>query len=258
MTRGCTGRSLVTLAKLPQRLNTYICIRSPKLPTEVVRTPPRAPRRLIGLVTMHRRVQTTQVVSVEDAPRLVKGLLQNPLSAAGAQALFATMVGAPSYRVAVAMLSQMPSSGDDSKVCGYVFREGDIAYNCKNCQADPTCVLCQTCFRNSDHTGEATEECLSLWRPGLGVDRVVVCVCQATKCTSIALALVVAATVATSRRGRKRGFVQSTRASITTRRQVLLPHTPLPRTAPARAVAVAWSGGVSCAHHAVWRCRRGR
>ena len=53
-------------------------------------------------------------------------------------------------------LSFVSSSGDNSTAphpCGYVFKTGDIAWNCRTCQSDPTCVLCSTCFRNSDHTG---------------------------------------------------------------------------------------------------------
>lgn len=37
--------------------------------------------------------------------------------------------------------------------CGYVFRRGDIAWNCRTCQYDSTCVLCDKCFHNSDHEG---------------------------------------------------------------------------------------------------------
>ena len=37
--------------------------------------------------------------------------------------------------------------------CGYVFRSGDIAWNCRTCQYDNTCVLCDTCFQQSDHEG---------------------------------------------------------------------------------------------------------
>jgi len=37
--------------------------------------------------------------------------------------------------------------------CGYVFRRGDIAWNCRTCQTDATCVICDNCFRNSDHEG---------------------------------------------------------------------------------------------------------
>lgn len=37
--------------------------------------------------------------------------------------------------------------------CGYVFKRGDIAWNCRTCQADSTCVICDNCFRNSNHDG---------------------------------------------------------------------------------------------------------
>jgi len=37
--------------------------------------------------------------------------------------------------------------------CGYVFKRGDIAWNCRTCQADPTCVVCDDCFRDSNHEG---------------------------------------------------------------------------------------------------------
>ena len=37
--------------------------------------------------------------------------------------------------------------------CGYVFKRGDIAWNCRTCQTDATCVVCDDCFRQSDHTG---------------------------------------------------------------------------------------------------------
>ncbi|ETW07910.1 hypothetical protein, variant [Aphanomyces invadans] len=38
-------------------------------------------------------------------------------------------------------------------VCGYMFKNNDIAWNCRTCQMDDTCVLCQPCFQNSDHAG---------------------------------------------------------------------------------------------------------
>ena len=37
--------------------------------------------------------------------------------------------------------------------CGYVFKRGDIAWNCRTCQTDPTCVICDNCFHSSDHEG---------------------------------------------------------------------------------------------------------
>ncbi|KAL3924864.1 MAG: hypothetical protein SGILL_000787 [Bacillariaceae sp.] len=37
--------------------------------------------------------------------------------------------------------------------CGYVFKRGDIAWNCRTCQTDSTCVICDNCFRDSNHDG---------------------------------------------------------------------------------------------------------
>lgn len=37
--------------------------------------------------------------------------------------------------------------------CGYVFKRGDMAWNCRTCQTDSTCVLCDACFQASDHRG---------------------------------------------------------------------------------------------------------
>ncbi|OQR83852.1 hypothetical protein ACHHYP_14200 [Achlya hypogyna] len=39
------------------------------------------------------------------------------------------------------------------RVCGYMFKHNDIAWNCRDCQMDDTCVQCQACFQASDHTG---------------------------------------------------------------------------------------------------------
>ena len=42
--------------------------------------------------------------------------------------------------------------GNQSR-CGRLFKEGDLVYNCKTCQTDGTCVLCQDCFDDSNHEG---------------------------------------------------------------------------------------------------------
>lgn len=49
-----------------------------------------------------------------------------------------------------------------SRVCGYVFKRGDIAWNCRKCQVDSTCVQCDACFRRSDHTGHPVRHRLFL------------------------------------------------------------------------------------------------
>ena len=38
-------------------------------------------------------------------------------------------------------------------VCQYVFKRNDIVWICRSCQSDETCVMCNACFLDSDHTG---------------------------------------------------------------------------------------------------------
>lgn len=39
------------------------------------------------------------------------------------------------------------------RICGKVFEQGGLAWNCRTCQMDATCVQCDACFHKSDHTG---------------------------------------------------------------------------------------------------------
>lgn len=39
------------------------------------------------------------------------------------------------------------------QVCQYQFKANDIVWICKQCQKDETCVLCNECYQESDHTG---------------------------------------------------------------------------------------------------------
>ena len=47
----------------------------------------------------------------------------------------------------------LASPASRPRPCGYVFKRGDIAWNCRTCQADSTCVICDNCFRHSNHDG---------------------------------------------------------------------------------------------------------
>ena len=38
-------------------------------------------------------------------------------------------------------------------ICGYVFKKGDLVWTCQSCGKDQTCVLCDKCFRDSNHVG---------------------------------------------------------------------------------------------------------
>ena len=39
------------------------------------------------------------------------------------------------------------------RVCQHPFKRNDIVWVCRTCQADETCVLCHTCYKNSNHEG---------------------------------------------------------------------------------------------------------
>lgn len=48
---------------------------------------------------------------------------------------------------------QRLADAENRSVCGYVFKQGDIVWTCRQCAKDPTCVQCDKCFRKSDHEG---------------------------------------------------------------------------------------------------------
>ncbi|XP_077479848.1 E3 ubiquitin-protein ligase UBR2 isoform X1 [Stigmatopora argus] len=48
-------------------------------------------------------------------------------------------------------LPQLQESNQPSPLCGHVFKVGEPTYSCRDCAADPTCVLCMQCFLGSDH-----------------------------------------------------------------------------------------------------------
>lgn len=54
--------------------------------------------------------------------------------------------GFPSLRHAAGPASK-------SGVCGKVWKRGELAYKCKICERDPTCVVCVQCFKLGDHMG---------------------------------------------------------------------------------------------------------
>uniref|UniRef100_A0A8C6SAN5 E3 ubiquitin-protein ligase n=1 Tax=Neogobius melanostomus TaxID=47308 RepID=A0A8C6SAN5_9GOBI len=50
-----------------------------------------------------------------------------------------------------AALAALKEGNRDSALCGHVFRVGEPTYSCRECAADPTCVLCMNCFLQSVH-----------------------------------------------------------------------------------------------------------
>lgn len=43
------------------------------------------------------------------------------------------------------ILSQL-ASADRKRLCAVIFSADEIAYSCRNCQVDSTCVVCKDCF----------------------------------------------------------------------------------------------------------------
>jgi hypothetical protein len=54
-------------------------------------------------------------------------------------------------RVFTGWISTQCGGESSTRVCGKVFAEGDIAYTCKQCQSDQSCVMCVQCFKSSGH-----------------------------------------------------------------------------------------------------------
>uniref|UniRef100_A0A3Q3JHU5 E3 ubiquitin-protein ligase n=1 Tax=Monopterus albus TaxID=43700 RepID=A0A3Q3JHU5_MONAL len=50
-----------------------------------------------------------------------------------------------------ARLAQLQQNNQPSPLCGHVFKVGEPTYSCRECAADPTCVLCMQCFLGSVH-----------------------------------------------------------------------------------------------------------
>jgi len=50
------------------------------------------------------------------------------------------------------LLARLPRT-ERKRVCGAIFSADEVAYSCRNCQLDTTCVMCKDCFTHSDHAG---------------------------------------------------------------------------------------------------------
>ncbi|XP_028324302.1 E3 ubiquitin-protein ligase UBR2 [Gouania willdenowi] len=48
-------------------------------------------------------------------------------------------------------LARLQENNQPSPLCGHVFKVGEPTYSCRECAADPTCVLCMQCFLGSVH-----------------------------------------------------------------------------------------------------------
>ncbi|KAF0715174.1 Aste57867_3536 [Aphanomyces stellatus] len=59
------------------------------------------------------------------------------------------LAGYPWIDAVRAAVENNPNAVRRKRMCGYEFRPGDMAWNCRQCQKDETCVLCHACFASS-------------------------------------------------------------------------------------------------------------
>ena len=50
-----------------------------------------------------------------------------------------------------AAFKDLADSDNAPAVCGHVFVSGETCYSCRECAQDATCVMCSSCFQNSEH-----------------------------------------------------------------------------------------------------------
>jgi len=65
---------------------------------------------------------------------------------------FAASPAATSFTTARDVDARLQTLSKGLKVCPNQFRPGDFVWNCIQCQRDETCVLCNDCYAQSDHT----------------------------------------------------------------------------------------------------------
>ena len=90
-------------------------------------------------------LRLTRAVSEEQIEmfKVVLDLLLDPV-------LFGELGKSEVLESARAAASAAPAPGG---CCGYIFKAGDFTFHCVDCSADSTCVMCSTCFENSNHEG---------------------------------------------------------------------------------------------------------
>ncbi|RHY87693.1 hypothetical protein DYB37_001270 [Aphanomyces astaci] len=85
-------------------------------------------------------------------PAFIDAMLQAGMRVATSNT-FATLPTVDAYLRDLHAQHDRAGTSSRGGVCGYMFKNNDIAWNCRTCQMDDTCVQCQPCFQNSDHTG---------------------------------------------------------------------------------------------------------
>lgn len=75
------------------------------------------------------------------------------------QAFFATLLYSSKQKdsnlqhLKQALDSSLKTLSKNKSICGKILKKTDIGFKCFDCELDPTCIICQECFENSDHKG---------------------------------------------------------------------------------------------------------
>ncbi|CAI5747355.1 unnamed protein product [Peronospora destructor] len=84
--------------------------------------------------------------------RNIQGQNQSVSSVCNALLTALSAIGKEKTLTPTQILAKLPRT-ERRRVCGAIFSADEIAYSCRNCQLDTTCVMCKECFTHSDHAG---------------------------------------------------------------------------------------------------------
>ncbi|OWZ21313.1 hypothetical protein PHMEG_0004147 [Phytophthora megakarya] len=103
-------------------------------------------------MTRHRDDEFLTLVRFALQSTLARGELQAASTVCNALLTCLCAHGKDKTLAPTQILAKLPRT-ERKRVCGAIFSADEIAYSCRNCQLDTTCVMCKDCFTHSDHAG---------------------------------------------------------------------------------------------------------
>ncbi|CAI5729999.1 unnamed protein product [Peronospora farinosa] len=105
-------------------------------------------------ITRHREEEFLSLVrfALQSHLALTGGVDQSVSSICNAFLTALSANGKEKTLTPMQILAKLPRT-ERKRVCGAIFSADEIAYSCRNCQLDTTCVMCKDCFTHSDHAG---------------------------------------------------------------------------------------------------------
>lgn len=122
-------------ASQAEHLHRYVCTACTSQSSS--RQPPHIHHSLVSSVVKHALSNPLWQDNMEFIVRMIN------------VCIIPTLTSLDDYSTAFLVASGSAVSG----VCGVVWKQNEYAYKCRTCERDPTCVICDQCFRNGDHSG---------------------------------------------------------------------------------------------------------